>query len=79
MCAQWRRATPIFFLYFDFRRFFACGLEGWWMDWPGRAGWPAAHACGAPRRRDAAPVAHPAAALTLTMLALTGRALLRRR
>ena len=49
------------------------------MDWPGRAGWPAAHACGAPRRRDAAPVAHPAAALGVTMLALTGRAPLRRR
>jgi hypothetical protein len=49
------------------------------MDWPGRAGWPAAHACGAPRRRDAAPVAHPAAAFIIPMLALTGRAPLRRR
>ena len=42
-------------------------------------GWPAAHAYGAPRRRDAAPVAHLAAALMVTMLALTGRAPLRRR
>ncbi len=66
-------------LYFDFIGFvFAC-VVGWWMDWPGRAGWPAAYACGAPCRLDSAPVPYPAPALSGTMLALTGRAPLRRR
>ncbi len=85
MCGRWNRSAPVLFivLYFDLRRFFACGWVGWWMTWSGRAGWPAAHACGAPCRRDAAPVSHLAAAseirLWVTMLAMTGRAPLRRR